>query len=154
MKIQTLKENPQLRTSEKLEASYTKFSALLNLLKAKELPEKTIAFINEHIEVIHATDSNEKVLKKKLRKSQAKILSHLEKEHKIVAKNHYRNMWMAIGMTVFGIPMGAAFGLSLGNMGLLGVGLPIGSAIGMAVGTAMDKRALADKLQIDFEINV
>ncbi len=154
MEIDTLKENPNYKTSEKLAASYTQFESFLELLKTKELSEKTIAFINEHIDTIHKVGGNEKALKKELRKSQTKILIHLEKEYKIVAKNHYRNMWMAVGMAVFGIPMGAVFGFSLGNMGLFGVGLPMGMAIGIGIGTAMDKKALEEQRQIDFEINV
>ncbi|MGB2129102.1 MAG: hypothetical protein ACPHXR_06450 [Flavicella sp.] len=152
MEIKALQENPRYQASEKLAASYTQFRSLLDLLKTKELSEKTIAFINEHIDTIHATEGDEKTLIKAVKKTQVKILSHLEKEHKIVSKNHYRNMWMAIGMAAFGIPMGAAFGMSLGNMGLLAVGLPMGMAIGIGVGTAMDKKACEEQRQIDFEL--
>jgi hypothetical protein len=36
---------------------------------------------------------------------------------------------MVLGMSAFGIPMGVAFGLSMGNIGLLGIGLPIGMGV-------------------------
>ena len=51
----------------------------------------------------------------------------------------------------FGIALGTAFGVSMGNMGLLGVGLPTGMVIGIAVGSGMDKKAQEKDLPIDFE---
>ena len=70
----------------------------------------------------------------------------------MVPKNYYRNMWLALGMSVFGLPIGVAFGASIGNMGLLGVGLPIGMAIGTLVGSQMDKKALKESRQLNIEI--
>ena len=61
-------------------------------------------------------------------------------------------MWLAIGMSAFGLPIGVAFGLSIGNIGLMAIGLPIGMAIGAAVGTGMDKKALEAGRQLDIEI--
>jgi drug/metabolite transporter (DMT)-like permease len=87
-----------------------------------------------------------------MKKTQTQIIKLIEKKHKLVTKNHYRNTWLAIGMAVFGIPLGVAFGTSLGNMALLGIGLPIGMAIGMGVGTGMDKKALEEGRQLDLEI--
>ena len=76
----------------------------------------------------------------------------IEKEHKLVTKNHYRNTWLANGMTVFGLPIGVVFGTSLDNMGFLGIGLPLGMAIGMAVGNSMDEKAFESGKQLDVEI--
>ncbi len=76
----------------------------------------------------------------------------MEKELKIVPRNYYRTTWMVIGMAAFGIPMGAAFGASLGNMAFIGIGLPIGMAIGISVGMGMDKKALKEGRQLDLEI--
>ena len=78
----------------------------------------------------------------------------MEKEHKMVTKNHYRNTWLAQGMAAFGIPLGVAFGTSLGNMAYLGIGLPIGMAIGSAVGKRMDKKALEEGRQLDLELKL
>jgi drug/metabolite transporter (DMT)-like permease len=69
-----------------------------------------------------------------------------------VTKNHYRNTWLALGMGVFGIPLGVTFGVSLGNMGLLGIGLPIGIVVGLAVGSVLDKKAFEAGRQLDLEI--
>ena len=64
----------------------------------------------------------------------SQIINLLEKELKLVPKNHYTTTWLALGMTIFGLPIGVVFGSSLGNIGLMAIGLPIGMAIGMGVG--------------------
>ena len=89
---------------------------------------------------------------KQIKKSQARIIKLIEKEHKLVTKNHYRNTWLAVGMSAFGIPLGAAFGASLGNMAFIGIGIPVGMAIGIAIGTGMDKKAFEEGKQIDLEL--
>ena len=76
----------------------------------------------------------------------------IEKEEKLVPKNAYRTRWMAIGMSVFGVPIGMAFGASLGNMAFLAIGIPLGMAIGIAIGAGMDKKALEEGRQLDIEI--
>ncbi len=80
----------------------------------------------------------------------------IEKELKLVTKNHYRNTWLALGMAAFGIPLGVAFGTSLGNIAFIGIGLPNGLpnglAVGIAVGTGMDKKAFEEGKQMDLEI--
>jgi hypothetical protein len=75
----------------------------------------------------------------------------IEKKHKIVPINYYRKLWMILGMSVFGIPMGLGVGLSIGNYGMLGIGIGAGMAIGVGVGTSMDKKAFNEGRQLDFE---
>lgn len=60
---------------------------------------------------------------------------------------------MALGMVVFGLPLGIAFGTILDNIGLLGIGLPIGMVIGLAVGTGMDKKAKEEGRQLNIEVS-
>jgi hypothetical protein len=80
------------------------------------------------------------------------IFKLVEKELKLVTKNHYRRLWMVLGMTIFGVLLGVAFGASLGNMAFLGLGLPIGMAIGIGVGTVMDKKAATEGRQLDVDL--
>ena len=68
---------------------------------------------------------------------------------KLVPKFYYRNLWMVLGMSAFGIPLGVAFSMSIKNMAFIGIGLPIGMAIGMIVGTNMDKKAFDEGRQLD-----
>ena len=137
--------------NERFGKCYQKFSTLINELKTQKLSDKVIEFTNQQIILINFSQE-EKKLKKQVRISQQKILRLLEKEHKLVPKGYYRNLWMVLGMSTFGLPMGVAFGASLGNMGLLGIGLPIGMVIGIALGTKKDKDAAKNGKQLNFEL--
>lgn len=152
MEIKELKKRPSIEQNKKLIGNYAQFDKLLTELKKKKLPKEIVNSINNGIDQINSVSESEKELGKQIRESQSSILKLIEKELKIVTKNHYRNTWLAVGMAVFGIPLGVAFGASLGNMAFLGIGLPIGMAIGIAVGSGMDKKAFEEGRQIDLEI--
>ena len=152
MNIIELKNRPDIPADSKLHRIYHQFGVLLQEINKKELPADTERSINQHIGTINASVLNGEELRKLVKQQQTAILKMLEKTHKIVTRNHYRNMWMLLGFTAFGLPIGTAFGLSLGNIGLMGIGLPIGMAIGTAAGTAMDKKAFKEGRQLDMEI--
>ena len=152
MEIKELKKRPNFDQNTKLISAYAQFDKLLTELKKKKLPEEIVNSINNGIDQLNSVSESEKELRKQIRVSQSSILKLIEKELKIVTKNHFRNTWLAVGMAVFGIPLGVAFGASLGNMAFLGIGLPIGMAIGIAVGSGMDKKAFEEGRQIDLEI--
>ena len=152
MKIKELKNRPDIDQHKKLFASYTQFDKLLMELRRKDLPDETINSINDGIDNVNSVLESEKELRKQIKTTLSRIIKLIEKNHKLVTKNHYRNTWLAVGMAVFGIPLGVAFGASLGNMAFLGIGLPIGMVIGIAVGSGMDKKAFEEGRQIDLEI--
>ena len=81
---------------------------------------------------------------KQLLKLKLDLLQYLKKEHGLVSPNHYRNLWMVLGMSVFGIPIGLIFSFAINNMAFIGTGLAIGMPIGMVIGMAKDKKALED----------
>ena len=152
MKIKELNQKPGIDKNVKLKETYLQFEKFLIELRKKELPDGLVVSINKDIEDLNLISSSGDELKKIVRKKQTRIIRLLEKELKLVPKNYYRNLWLAVGMAAFGIPIGAAFGASLENMAFLGIGLPIGLAIGIAVGTGMDKKALEEGRQLDLEI--
>ncbi len=152
MEFKKLDINPTIEQDKKLQEKYTCFGKLLEELKKKEVPVAIVDSINQDLDEINSFSGTGGALLKLFRKKQTSMLKMLEKELKLVTKNHYRNMWMAVGMSAFGIPMGAAIGISAGNLGLLAIGLPIGMAIGIAVGTAMDKKARENGKQLDVEM--
>ena len=80
------------------------------------------------------------------------MIQVLEKEQKLVPKNYYRKIWLILGMSAFGLPLGVVFGFALDNMAFLGIGLPIGMVIGMAFGAQMDKKAEKEGRQINMEM--
>lgn len=152
MEIIKLKEIPGLELSRRLKYRYDEFGLLLDLLRTKDLPAELVHSINRYIEEINSLSLSNKELLKKVRAAEFRMLKMIEKEEKLVPKNTYRNRWMAIGMSVFGVPLGIAFGASLGNMAFLAIGIPAGMSIGIAIGTGMDKKALEEGRQLDIEI--
>jgi hypothetical protein len=152
MELKELKKRRGIEQNKRLIGSYSQLDNLLMELRKKELPEEIVNSINNGIDQINSVSESEKELRKQIKKTQSSILKLIEKELKLVTKNHYRNTWLAVGMAAFGLPLGAALGTSLGDIGLLGLGLPIGMVIGMAVGSGMDKKAFKDGKQLNLEI--
>jgi hypothetical protein len=143
---------PELLTDSKTKALYDQLQQLLNELEKKKISSETAEKVNRETALINSTDLREKDLHKMLKQKQNDIIKLLEKEHKIVPKNYYRNLWLAVGMGAFGLPIGVAFGLLIHNIALLSIGLPIGMAIGVVVGSSLDKKAEAEGRQLDVEI--
>ena len=57
-------------------------------------------------------------------------------------------------MSALGLPLGLIYGLSMGNLGLIGIGLSIGMATGIVLGTKMDKKAQKEGRQLDVEVKI
>ena len=152
MDIIELRDRQDISNDEKLSSIYSQFGELLREIEKKELSQHIIEFINQDVQVINSSSLTGNELRKLLKHRQTKILKQLEKEHKIVPKNYYRNVWLPLGMSAFGLPIGVAIGATSGNMGLLAIGLPIGMAVGTAVGSSMDKKAAYKGRQLNIEI--
>ena len=141
-------------TSEKLKKRVHKLQQAMDELNKKELPDAMVQEFNQRIETLNQMQVDEKKLRKKIGRVQHDIVTQVAKKLKIVPKNYYRNLWLAIGMSAFGIPMGVSFGASLDNMAFIGIGLPIGMAIGIAIGAGMDKKAKEEGRQLNLEIEL
>lgn len=140
--------------SKKTEAYYGQFERLIVQIRKKKLPEEIMLVINKQITALNAVTDSDKILRNEIRKVQSKIIGTLAQKLKIVPINYYRKTWFVLGMTVFGLPIGAALGLSLGNMAFLGIGLPVGMSIGLAMGSRMDNKAKEEGRQLDIEIKM
>lgn len=152
MEIKHLRDREDLVNNPKLNQAQIQFIELIKELNNKNLPNKTVEIINEYIEDLNSSLISGNGFKRLLIKKQTQIVKLLEKEHKLVPKNYYRNLWIVLGMSAIGLPIGVAFGVSIGNMGLLAIGLPIGMAIGLALGSGMDKKALKEGRQLNIEL--
>lgn len=153
MEINVLKMRDGLDRNKRLTDIYVQFEKLLSELRKRDLPDEVVHSINTNIDLIDMATESEEQWKKQLRKTQAEILRLIEKELKLVPKNHYRNIWLALGIAAFGVPLGVVFGLSLGNMAFMGIGMPIGIPIGLAIGSGLDKKAAEEGRQLDMEIS-
>lgn len=151
MEIESLKNRPEITTDQKLSKNYGSFRNLLAEIGKRDLPTHILSQINERVDKINTFQGPVKGLKKVMRKERSGILQLLEKELKIVPRGYYRNMWMAIGMSAFGVAMGTAFGAALDNMAFLALGIPIGMSIGMAIGAGMDEKAAKEGRQLSCE---
>ncbi|MBC9797500.1 hypothetical protein [Sinomicrobium weinanense] len=153
MKINNLKQRPHLTKNTKTEKTYLQFEKLLSELRKRELPAEIVNSVNKDIEEINSIPGDGNPLKKTIGKKQNGIIKLIEKKIKLVPKKHYLNLWLPLGMAVFGIPIGIIFGISMGNMAFLGVGLPVGMVLGIAIGTELDKKAFEEGRQLDLEVN-
>ena len=149
--IYNLNGREEFLSSVKLADLQNHVTKLLGLLRERELPDYVVDRINEGVTKINEFKGDYKGLGKLILKFSRETLTFLEKELKLVSKNHYQNQWMAIGLAAFGVPLGVAFGTSLGNMAFMGIGLPIGLALGLGVGASMDKKALGEGRQLDID---
>lgn len=150
MSIQPLISRPSFEENPKLAKPASKLSSLLASIEKKDIPVSVESEINEIIKGVNDFPGPDPFLIKQITSAQTAILKLLEKELGIYPKNHFQTLWLTIGMTAFGIPMGLAFGTAMGNLAFLGIGLPMGMAIGIAIGNSKDKEAAAKGKQLDW----
>lgn len=151
MRLRSLRDRPGPQPGKRTQNQTDDFKRLLDALRQKQLPEAVIGALNLQIDALNEFTGPEKEYRKALSVTRYKMLKYLEKEHKIVPRNHYQKTWLALGLAVFGVPLGAAMGLALGNMAFMGAGIGAGLPIGMAVGAGLDKKAKAEGRQLDYE---
>lgn len=144
MIIEKLKIRNNFDQDKRLTKAVLKMQNSIEALNKKETPGEVASVINDDIRVLNAFSGTDKEVRKTIRRTHSKILKLVEKELKWVPKNHYRTIWLAIGLAAFGIPLGAAFS----NLGL---GIPLGIVFGMVVGSQMDKKAKKEGRQLDIE---
>ncbi|MDT0553900.1 hypothetical protein [Urechidicola vernalis] len=148
MKIEKLNIKSEALENPKLDKVIAKMNLLITDLNTKEIPVLICDEINAIIKTLNRNSEPETEQVKNIKKAYCKILKILEKKLKMVPKNHYRNLWMAIGISIFGVVFGSVLSSSTGNSSYIGIGIPIGVAIGIAVGTDMDKKAFKNGKQL------
>ncbi|MEE4178257.1 MAG: hypothetical protein V2I46_12200 [Bacteroides sp.] len=149
MSLTPLTPGPELEAGSRLHQRYVKLQALLAELDKRGLPEALALAIDQEIMSLNAAAANGKAYKRRLAKTHDQVLKMIREKLGWVPKNYYRNLWMALGLAVFGIPLGMSLGISLGSMAFLGIGFPMGIAIGIAIGTNLDQKAAEEGKQLD-----
>lgn len=152
MEIQNLKEKPEIDLNSKFGKKYVQFQKLINELRNKELNDDVVIIINDNINSINSISSLDNQFSKRLKSAQSKILKVIEKHHKLATENHYRNIWLALGIGAFGVPIGVVIGAITGNMAFIAIGIPVGFGIGIAIGTMMDNKLKDQGKQLALEI--
>lgn len=106
----------------------------------RALNDDVVLVINDKITSINSFSNLDNQFSKQLKSAQLKILELIEKQQKLATKNHYRNLWLALGVGTIGVPIGVVIGSITGNMAFIGIGIPIRFGIGIAIGTMMDNK--------------
>jgi len=149
IQILAIPDRDRFAQGTRITKRYLGFQKLIGELRKRALPEESVKKLNEQIAILNACSETDKAFSKTLRKCQNAILEQLEKELKLVPKNHYRTRWTGLGMTVFGVPIGIALSAGINNYAMLGAGIGIGLGIGLAIGTDMDRKAGNEGRQLD-----
>jgi hypothetical protein len=152
MKIENLNDRPDFDENSQLGKKYAQFQKLIFELSNKALNDDVVLVINNNINSINSISNLDIQFSKRLKSAQSKILKVIEKQHKLATKNHYRNIWLALGVGAIGVPIGVIIGSITGNMAFIGIGIPIGFGIGIAIGTMMDNKLKDQGKQLDLEI--
>jgi len=152
MQISLLKASENFSNNNNLQKAVGKFNELLIEINSRNLEETTCSIIQKEVDTLNGLAITDKKFRSNLRSAQSLIVKYIEKNHKLVPQKHYTKLWMVLGMSLFGLPLGSAIGLASKNMGLLGIGLPIGMAIGVGIGAGMDKKAANEGRQLGVEI--
>ena len=128
-------ENPdQLKKKEQKAVDH--FNELIDALNDKEIDETTEDYIKKRISVI-----KDNFTYNTIKKEESKILDYINKQLGYVAENHYKSLWIALGMSAIGVPIGVAIGLALDQLGFMGIGIAFGLAIGVGIGSSKDQEA-------------
>ena len=141
MTIEKLRDIKGIDENKRLLKAYKRMKALIEVLRTREIPTGIMKTINTDIQKVNNFSGTQVELRKCLRKSYSQTLRLFEKKLGWVTKDHYRNLWMSIGLA-----LGVAFSASFDNNG---IGLIIGLALGMTVGINPDEKANAEGKQLD-----
>jgi hypothetical protein len=151
MPLTPLDARPFFEENPKLAKAAHSLNTLITAIDQKSIPTSQEQKISEIIAGLNNFPGPDPELLKVLKTGQAAILKLLEKELKIFPQSYYQTLWLVLGMSAFGIPLGVVFGTAMGNIALLGIGLPIGMGIGIAVGTSLDTKAKNEGRQLDWK---
>jgi hypothetical protein len=58
------------------------------------------------------------------------------------------SLWIALGMSAIGVPIGVTIGLALDQLGFMGIGIGSGLAMGIGIGSAKDNKAKQEGKQL------
>ncbi len=144
-----LSQKPGDDRPAKLNKQLTKLDALLQALRKKELSEKALQVINTAVHSVNQFHGNYQELLPQVKTAYSSLYAYVTKELNLIPKGYYQQLWIGLGMAIFGIPLGVAMGSALGNMAFVGIGPAMGLPIGIAIGNEKDKKAAEEGRQLD-----
>lgn len=146
MNMEKLKELKSVGSNTRLIKADNKVHCLVEALSTKEIPSEILNTINEAIKFLNSFSGTKKELTKTFNKKYKSILTLVKKELKLVPKNHYKTLWMVMGMS-----FGVVFSVILHDSGNIAIGIGLGTFLGIIVGTNLDKNAKEAGNQLEME---
>ena len=128
------------------------FQALIDHLDSRDLPAEVVETINGKIEGLNSFSGSSAALLKKSKIIRKQILDLLQKRLGLVPENYHTTLWMALGMSAFGLPLGIVVSTLSGSAAFIGIGLMFGVAGGLAIGTSLDKKARAENKVLNVKL--
>jgi hypothetical protein len=149
MALHALNRNTEDIADAKAAKEWSRMEKLRGALEGRTLSDETENLINAELGIVNQVDTEDRGAPRLIAGSYQNVIGILEKRENLVAPNHYQSRWMAMGMAIFGVPLGVAFGAALENTAFIGIGLPIGLSFGLAIGSGMDRKAAQEGRQLD-----
>ena len=100
--------------NKKLFKAYQKMAKLITALGKKEVPEAIVDEINIKIANLNAASRDEKEYARELDRAYQSTLKLVQEKLNWVPRDFYRDQWMALGLSVFGLPLGVVTGTCVG----------------------------------------
>ena len=143
----------ELQSTEntRLQKAHQQVTGLIAALDKREVPQDITEEINIIIANLNAFTGDEKQFARELNQAYQHILKLVQEKLNWVPKDFYRNQWMALGLSVFGLPLGVVMGLALDDMTYMAVFFPLGMVFGMGIGAGLDKKAVEEGRVLDLD---
>ncbi|MCE1197890.1 MAG: hypothetical protein LWW85_02880 [Marinilabiliales bacterium] len=145
----------ELRTLDdvgpRLTRRYAVLQRLLETLKHKNLPEGLVLQINKEIEMVNGYEGIDAAHPAFVARAEKRIWRLLEKEGRLVPVGYYAQLWMGLGMAVFGVPIGLALSQPQNHAAYLPIGIAIGLSLGLSIGGILDHKARREGRQLDLK---
>tara|TARA_R100000935_G_C2835473_1_gene167843 strand:- start:2102 stop:2563 length:462 start_codon:yes stop_codon:yes gene_type:complete len=151
MNLQPIEYPSNIRISEEIESNFQKFDVFLEELNKMELPPEVVVSLNTQLENLPLFSGSEEQFLIKLKNTKMVLLKILYQEVHVVPKSHYRDLWMALGLSIIGIPIGILFFLFLDNSIYIAIGIALGFVIGVLIGNYLDNQAEEEGRQLSKE---
>lgn len=136
--------------SQRLVKAHQQMEKLIAALEKKQPPQEIVDEVDAKIAHLNAYNGDDKGFKRELKRANQAILKMVLEKLNWVPKDYYRTQWMALGMSIFGLPFGVTMGLALDNMAFMAAFLPFGMVIGMSIGAGLDKKAAEEGRVLDY----
>lgn len=144
--IEEIEKRAKSVTDAKTQKALSCLVPIFEDLDRREISTESVADILKRLKTMLMEELNSK----QIARLKADLLGSLRRQYGLVPAKYYQNLWMILGITVFGVPFGIVFSMAvLDNVAFMGLGFGFGMPIGMAIGMAKDKKALEDDLVIN-----